>query len=987
MAAWSRNRVITLVGATIVAALLLAGWWWQSHAPAKPVSELLREARVALATGDYETADACCREVLSRDPKNIETLLLAGAVAMKSERFEDALAFFRVVPPSSAEHSITAVFSAAEVSRGMGHLADAERDYRKVLIQRPQHIAARERLAFILDLQGRRWESVPHLLELLRQDQISFSTLIRLGARDAAIPAPAELEKARLAKTDIAAVKLAEAAAALAKHQPEKADSLLAEVFRQKPSLVEAHARLGLMLADRDPSAIPRWQHNLPAGAESHPDVWVARGLWAQQTGQTREAMRCFAEAAVLDPNQRIAQYQLSQLLVGSEFEDLAADCAERARLLQKLAALMSQLTLNRSDTEAMRSASITLERMGRYWEAYGWCGLILVVDPNQEAMRTRMQALHRRLTPELPLTAPAADPTERFDVSVFPLPVWPAVASEPLVSRLAVDVGPNIRFVDRAADAGLNFTYFNGGDPATPGTRMYEFSGGGIGVIDYDGDGFPDVYLTQGCRWPPKVESTEYRDRLFRNLGNGHFQDVTDAAGLGDGWFSQGVSIGDVDDDGWPDIYLANIGRNRMYRNNGDGTFIDFTDQGGFEGREWTTSCLLADIDGDGFPDIYDVNYLKGDDLFDRLCLVDGQQRTCVPSVFSAERDRIQLNQQDGRFHDVSSAQADSLEPARAGMGIIAVDVDGDGRLSLFVANDVVANSLLVNETVADGGPLVLRENALLAGLAFDRNGRAQACMGVAAGDVDGDGRIDLLVTNYYEEANSLYLQTAAGLFAESSRSAGLHDPSFRQLGFGAQFLDADLDGWLDLVIANGHLDDFRYIDIPYRMRPQFFSNRGSGRFENVTGQSVGDYFDRKLLGRSLTVLDWNRDGRPDFAVSHLETPVALVTNETDVTNETGRWLTLRLHGTQSSRDAIGTTVTLRCAEQSWTHQLTAGSGYQSSNERVLLFGLGDCERIDHLKIRWPSGLVETFDEIKANRELVSVEGAGKLLELPNGK
>ncbi|MBT4867948.1 MAG: hypothetical protein HON53_22835, partial [Planctomycetaceae bacterium] len=845
------------------------------------------------------------------------------------------------------------------------------------------HIAARERLAFILDLQGRRWEAVPHLLELLRQDQISFSTLIRLGARDAAIPAPAELEKARLSKTDIAAVKLAEAAAALAKHQPEKAARLLAESIRRKPSLVEAHARLGLLLVDRDTSEIPRWQHNLPAGAEFHPDVWIARGLWAQQTGQTREAMRCFAEAAVLDPNQRTAQYQLSQLLVGSEFEELAADCAERARLLQKLAALVSQLTLNRSDTEAMQSASIALERMGRYWEAYGWCGLILVSDPSQESMRTRMQALHRRLSPELPLTDPVADPTERFDVSVFPLPSWPSVASEPLADRPAVDVGPTIRFVDRAVDVGLNFTYFNGGDPSTPGTRMYEFSGGGIGVIDYDGDGFPDVYLTQGSRWPPKAESMEYRDRLFRNLGNGNFQDVTDEAGLGDGWFSQGVSIGDVDDDGWPDIYLANIGRNRLYRNNGDGTFIDFTDQAGLEGRQWTTSCLLADIDGDRFADIYDVNYLKGDDLFDRLCLVDGQQRACAPSAFSAERDRVQLNQQDGRFQEVSGAQTDPLEPARAGLGIVAADLTGSGRLSLFVANDVVANSLLVNATPPNGGPLTLQENALLAGLAFDRDGRAQACMGVAAGDVDGNGLIDLLVTNYYEEANSLYLQTAAGLFAESSRSAGLHDPSFRQLGFASQFLDADLDGWLDLVVANGHLDDFRYIGIPYRMRPQFFSNRGSGRFENVAGKSVGDYFDRKLLGRSLAVLDWNRDGRPDFAASHLETSVALVTNET---GQTGRWLKFRLHGTQSSRDAIGTTVTLQCAKQTWTRQLTAGSGYQSSNERVLLFGLGDCERIDHLKIRWPSGLEETFDGIEADRELVIVEGAGQLLELPAG-
>ena len=502
--------------------------------------------------------------------------------------------------------------------------------------------------------------------------------------------------------------------------------------------------------------------------------------------------------------------------------------------------------------------------------------------------------------------------------------------------------------------------------------------------MLDYDADGLPDLYLTQGCAWPPNTESTDYRDRLFRNLGDGGYRDVTDEAGLGDGWFSQGVAIGDLDNDGYPDIYVANIGRNRLYHNNGDGTFQDVTDYADLSGQQWTTSCLIADLDGDGSPDLYDVNYLKGDDLFDRLCLVEGRQRACVPGVFSAERDRIHLSQREGRFRELSGRSADCLDPPRAGMGIVAADLDGSGRLSLFVANDVVANALLVNETAAGGGELVLRENALLAGLAFDRDGRAQACMGVAAEDIDGNGLLDFFVTNYYEEANSLYLQTAPGVFVESSRTAGLYDASFRQLGFGTQFLDGDLDGWSDLVVANGHLDDFRYLDIPFRMRPQFFANRSDGRFQEPPQPTTDGYFGRELLGRSVAVLDWNCDGRPDFAVSHLETPAALLTNETQ---HAGHWLKLRLTGILSARDAIGSTVTVQCGKRVWTRQLTAGSGYQASNEKMLLFGLADCEHIDQLIVRWTSGTRQTFDNIATDRELSIIELGATPAELPQSR
>jgi tetratricopeptide (TPR) repeat protein len=961
--------------------VVLLGWWWKSSRPA--VRELLLKANAALATADYDSVDALCQQVLSQDAESVAALMLAGEAAMKAARFEEAIDYFHAVPQSDSDTSVAAMFSAAEASRAIGSPDAAERDYRNVLKWRPSHVHAHERLAFILDLQGRRWESTPHLFEQLRQNRISYSTLIRLGSRDSAVPFPEELDKFRQSKSDPAVVKLAEAVDALAHFQPAKAKPLLQDAIRLKPNLIEAHARLGRLLVDRDLSRIPAWQRSLPPQAESHPDIWVARGQWSQQLGQTRAAIRCFGKAATLDPNLRIAHYQLSQLLADSEFADAAPEFAERSRLLQQLAAIMNRLSLNRDDASSMQAASRILEQLGRVWEAYGWCQLAIVEGPNEASVRSRMETLSARLSPKLLMTDPKSNPAAGQDFSTFPLPEWPATNEKSFPDRPSPDTnsGSSIHFVDRAAETGLRFTYFNADDPDVVGTRMYEFSGGGIGVLDYDADGLPDLYLTQGCSWPPNTESTVHRDRLFRNLGDGGYHDVTDEAGLGDGWFSQGVAIGDLDNDGYPDIYVANIGRNRLYHNNGDGTFHDVTDHAGLSGPQWTTSCLIADLDGDGFPDLYDVNYLKGDDLFDRLCLVEGRQRACVPGVFSAERDRIHLSQREGRFRELSGRSADCLDPPRAGMGIVAADLDGSGRLSLFVANDVAANSFLINETSVDDGELVLRENALLAGLAFDRDGRAQACMGVAADDIDGNGLLDFFVTNYYEEANSLYLQTAPGVFVESSRIAGLYDASFRQLGFGTQFLDGDLDGWLDLVVANGHLDDFQYLDIPFRMRPQFFSNQSDGRFQEPPQPKSNNYFDRELLGRSVATLDWNGDGRPDFAVSHLETPVALLTNETE---HTGHWLKIRLHGVLSARDAIGSTVTVQCGERVWTRQLTAGSGYQASNEKMLLFGLADCEQIDQLIVRWPSGTMQTFDDIAPDRELTIIELGATPAELP---
>nr|MDQ3331282.1 CRTAC1 family protein [Planctomycetota bacterium] len=295
-------------------------------------------------------------------------------------------------------------------------------------------------------------------------------------------------------------------------------------------------------------------------------------------------------------------------------------------------------------------------------------------------------------------------------------------------------------------------------------------------------------------------------------------------------------------------------------------------------------------------------------------------------------------------------------------------------GKIDLFVANDSTSNFYFVNQSDGRGGPLSFEEQAQALGVAVDRDGKPQACMGIACDDADGDGLLDLFVTNFYGESNTLYVQQPDELFVDNTRPAGLREPSLFMLGFGTQFLDAELDGLPDLVLTNGHVDDFRPEGIPYRMRPQYFRNAGKGRFEEVRSPSLGPYFSTELLGRGLTKLDWNRDGLEDFVVSHLlDDPVALVTNESP---EVGRHLAVHLRGVRRARDAIGATVVVTAGDRTWTRQLTAGDGYMASNERRLVFGLGESETVDSLEIRWPGGGVQRFKGLAAGTELLFIEG-----------
>ena len=1003
--------------------------WVESRSPKTSVSP--EDVRDFVLNGDDWPEPK--RRALS-DLVQLEPGLLGRVVAADAKKFDGAqwdriIELVQALPEVDRADVVQTLLVCGDQSFAANRMTAAERCFTRLLAVRPSHSIARTRIAFLQACEGRRWESTPHLIQLLRQGQTSIELLLWLSnlqitigdeqqlnswieaERDSkrTLASGARLGLSRLAIEQNRATEVLADLSDLSRAAFSPGRDRIDEAIVREASVQKGVVLLSLLETPRpDKSANDRreplqqwdnWHRALDDIDEQHPDVWVTRGRWLIIQEDRLGAVRCFAEAVQLDPDHRLANYRLAQTLLGMLQDEpkksslgerdraLAQACLDRVSALDEVFRLANLIHDNRTDVSLMRRMSELTEQLGRLWEAWGWCRAIQTIEPQSEWAWAAGQRLRTRLDQENPPRVLASSaPTHAWDWTPFPRPNW-----QRPYQILRVDIpsieAPQVPFIEEEAGRGLGFSYFNSGG-LTRGKRSFEFTGGGIGCLDFDQDGWPDVWLTQGCLWPegrrtpPEPGQREHLDRLFRNVGGERFEDVTGLTGVVEDLYSQGIAVGDYDNDGFPDVYVANIGRNRFFRNNGDGTFDDVTEATATAGNEWSTSCVLADLNADGLPDLYVVNYLQGDDVFERLCRdADGTPRLCFPQAFSAAADRLYLNRGDGSFEDAT----DSLphrDTAGRGLGVVAADFEQTGRLGLFVANDTTANYYLRRRDAGSGKAGAFEEAGVISGLAFDQNGKAQAGMGVAVADVDRDGRLDVFVTNFEKEFNSLYLQKLPGLFVDSIASSGMRDASYPMLGFGTQFLDGDLDGRPDLFVANGHIDDFTRQGSPYRMPAQFFRNVGEGRFQEVAGTKQRLYFDRKHLGRAAAKLDWNRDGGEDLIVAHLDEPTALLTHR----NEShGRQVVLTLRGVPSGRDAIGTRVIVEAVGLGRiVHQLTAGDGYQASNERRLVIGLGPVPKIARLRIEWPSGTTLEASDIPARTSWRAIEGEPGLHRFP---
>jgi thioredoxin-like negative regulator of GroEL len=949
----------------VLALTIVAGTWAVVESS---THRLLVRATSAAQRKEFAEAERLAVIVLQRDPDSVKALFLAGVSAKETRGDEAAIAYFEKIPNDGTMEAMQAMFARAEFAFQRGWASDSEKLFLRIVELDPTNIRARERLLYIYSAQGRMWEVSHQVLPLLKSGIVDLNHLIAASSSKKLMDAklPFVLRCIRADPTD-PLPRLLEAKWAIHHQELGGARNILEEIVRVHPTVVDAQAALGLTLLETGTAEeIAAWHEQLPEGSESHPDIWFVRGLWSVKLAQPKPAVRCFGEAVRRNPNHAAANYQMSTALAAVGQAEQAEVFATRARKLARMALLVDELV----DLDKILDIVTLLRELGRVWEAAGWCRLAIGNDAVWA--KPTLDQLLFELADEDALTKRSSNLALQLDLSMYSLPSFQNSQPQDSIIPSPPSTDSQVSFRDIAVKVGLTFTYSNGavGDNSE---SLFELDGGGVGVLDYDLDGWPDLYLTQGGPLPRRQEMSphDYCDGLFRNQSGKGFVDVSGWCGVKNKLYSQGLAVGDFDSDGFPDLYIANIGANTLYLNNGDGTFQDVSSSSGTQGNVWTSSCLLADLNGDALPDIYAVNYIEGDKLYTQECRIDTQRR-CAPIEHPAAQDQVYLNGGDGAFSEITD-HCGIVAPDGRGLGIVAADFDGSKRLSLFVANDMSANFFFQNETLSSEVMPKFVERAILNGLAYNGDGVSQACMGIAAGDANQDGLIDLFVTNFYHEANNFFVQQSDGSFRDDLIASELQQATYPNLGWGTQFVDAELDGIPDLLVTNGHVHDPWEKDLPYHMHPQFFRGKGAGRFEEVPAEQLGPYFTRKHLGRAMARLDWNRDGLEDVCIMHLDSPVALITNET--ITEAHR-LSLTVKGVNSNRDAIGTVVQITSGGRAHIRQLMAGDGYQCSNERRMVFGLGDAEVLDEIQVRWPSGLEQTFRDIQSDQELIVVEG-----------
>ncbi len=549
--------------------------------------------------------------------------------------------------------------------------------------------------------------------------------------------------------------------------------------------------------------------------------------------------------------------------------------------------------------------------------------------------------------------------------ISVLPLELFAATTPE--------SFNPGFRLVNVTSSAGIQFQHNSG---AYGGKLLPETLGSGCAFLDYDHDGWQDILLINGMDWPDHKRQTSTL-RLYHNNRDGTFTDVTHQAGLDVEMYGMGVAVGDYNNDGFPDILITCVGQNRLFKNSGKGTFVDVTNSSGLGHRQaLSTSALWFDFDRDGRLDLFVCNYVKWSPEHDVFCSLDGKHKSyCTPEAYRGETCWLFHNRGDGTFEDVT-ATSGIFDSSSKSLGVAMLDYDQDGWPDLLVANDTQPNKLYRN---AHNG--TFKDVAVEAGIAFSADGKARAGMGVDAADFDNSGAAGVAITNFDNEMIGLYRALGNGTYQDIATQAGVGLPSKTTLGFGCMFLDANLDGALDLAAANGHIDDtVRSIrgNVGYAQPPQLFLNnfvnQGKRTFRDVTSE-IGDAFGQPKVGRGLAIGDFDRDGDLDILITTNNGPAYLYRNDQLAGNRSIRF---HLVGKQSNRDAIGATVRIYHEGVTQSRLVKTGSSYLSQSELPVTFGLGKRDKIERVVIQWPNGRTEEYKNLAAGKAYECVESEG---------
>lgn len=997
----TRRRLLGIGLVLGVLGVAIGGVIWASASWGRRLRVELEQVEREISEGRFALARRNLVDVARRWPRNGKTLFLLGRCEEALGRPQRALAAWKQIGPSDPAFTV-AVESHGLLLINLGQYAPAESLLLEALDRVPEskrYVVLRA-IARLFRLEGRfievsevltaAWASAPNPSELLQE----------LWQNDHE-PVPVDGWKVFLDAADEGddRVWLGRARHALLSGRVDEADAWLRRCLAGRPDDPAVwHARLDLAMAADERARFWEAVARIPVDFLPQSYLCTVR-CWLASRGDDRQSeAREWTRLLELQPSSSQALERLAVLAIEARHAPEAERKQRRKAEVDRAKDYFRKFIIQSMEFrphagELARESAI----LGRQFDENAW----RLIESS-----LRSPASMQTTTARLPETARAVEKSRNYcrEISEAALAHLLAKRHEArspeirtMAGRLAdlrgvVDSGNNSLltpvgpedgstsqpfFTDRAEASGLCFSFDNGRSPMW---LLSESLSGGVGLIDFDGDGWLDIYCVQGgsiadsslvppapARLPGELAPG---DRLFRNQRNGTFRDVTRQAGIdritrGKG-YGMGVTVGDYDNDGHPDLYITRLRRYDLFRNRGDGTFEDMTEQSGLAGaRSNPTSAAFADLDGDGDLDLYVCHYVRWDANHPPVCRKERWgQYYCDPAIYLSAADHVFRNDR-GRFVDVTDSAGFTDADGR-GLGVVAADFDGDHRVDLFVANDGTANFLFHNR-----GGFQFEDVASTAGAASNAEGAYRAGMGVASADLNGDGRLDVLVTNLYGEGTTLYQNLGDGMFADRSASSGFLIGTRYFTGFGIVALDASNRGRIDVAIANGHVNDFRPM-YPFAMPCRLYEGRADGRWTDISDRS-GTPWSVPRLGRGLASGDLDNDGRIDLLVVAQDGPLAYFHNESA---HAGHFVTLRLEGTNSNRDAVGARVEVATSMRRQVAQRLGGGSYLSACDGRLHFGLDASVLVESVEVSWPSGHVDRWKNLAADNGYLLREG-----------
>lgn len=925
---------------------------------------------------EHDSAFEAITKSLILEPENDAARFLSARIEADRGNFENALEIANSIgPPSELANASTEL--RYKILSTQGRHSQAADVILTALDQGREVTQWRHDAWQLLNYVGRREEASEQALALCRSGLADQNELLSLINRTLSFPTP------RMLKDDQKSEGYRFFSSGLGRARWYFTTGEFAAAMKELESEIEsefscpaAEALYGRLLSENQQwEKLVQWNANVSEPTKSLGDYWAAIGTFFAEKKRHEAAARSLMEALRRNPTDRICIQRLSRVFFAMGRDDDAKQFRYRGVDLVKTETEAEVLYQAPTNTESRKRLARALMEIQRPFETLAWTMSLIPVNATQPRQAIEQQRADLLSDPSAITMASEAtmldlDP-EKFDMSSAWKELFTGSASRVAVEapkRREILATP--RLVNRAKETGLDFQWYKDVEIDLVSIPIHESLGGGIAAFDFDLDGWTDVYLAQGSGDPPTDRCTRSSE-LFRNTET-RFQSVTLNAGASDTNYSSGLAAGDVNQDGFPDLFLGSLGHNRLLINNGDGTFRDATVGMGDIVDRFTSSIGIGDINDDGLPDLFEANYIEMEGGF-ALPRRDDSGNLVAPTPLShyADSDRWFENLGNGDFkvHDITR----EIATPGTSLGVVITDFDSDGKNEVFVGIDVRPNHYFVQR-----GSNTLVNIANSNGLANGLDGVANGCMGIATGDFNRDGKIDMQIANYSLEPANLFLQESPGAFSDLSRRYGLAEPTHHNVGFGTKAVDLDHNGYLDFIVSNGHIFDLRSVGEPYQMAPQVLMSDGEG-YGVVEVDDDSGYWNDNYLGRSVTMLDYDRDGATDFIIGHLDKPVALLHNETKFD---GSWLQLELVGTETERDAIGAKVELVLGNTRLTEWVTGGDGYFSSDEPIVNFALSGSETPQSLVVHWPSGGVETFSEIQTKRRLLVVEGTQELWE-----